>query len=474
MADSILYLDIETTGKAKAYDQIVQVAYAWEVDGELVDEQSVMIRPTIPISAGATAVHGITDEMVSDAPTFAEATRDLVRKIEQADIIVQYNGNRFDIPILDSDFKRAGIRIQASSKHQLDSFRLLQEMRPRKLTDMHEEFVGAPLENAHDALADVRGTHALYRAMKQHFDLESMSEREIAIRLKGNNITVDGKLLWDGDTIIWNWGQCASRPVEWVMENKARWLNWIVTERDYEKYDSITLELQEISRQALANLGNPAAFYQWIEDTYGAPPDEDDEPGSTAGVTDDSSSAPGQSSLAALGQDDDHMDALLEAHEVDLQREHEMEMMSEAEAEKQSKWLHDMQEDRDYYEIFEREHDQMNRTHEMELMRKADAVKQRREQQEMQEDYDYYQSLEREHEQMDHDHQSLLSPSEGETRHVLFIDDDGISINCQLCSGPMYSGSIFENGRWCCDIRHRPYCDHCGYEPEPDFFEGVQ
>ena len=78
MADSILYLDVETTGKAKAYDQVAQVAYASEVDGELVDERCVLVRPSIPISPEAIEVHGITDEMVSGAPTFADAAGDLV------------------------------------------------------------------------------------------------------------------------------------------------------------------------------------------------------------------------------------------------------------------------------------------------------------------------------------------------------------------------------------------------------------
>ena len=70
----ILYLDIETTGLAKAYDQVLQVAYAWEVDGELVDERNILVKPSVPISRGAAETHGITEEMVADCPSFALAS----------------------------------------------------------------------------------------------------------------------------------------------------------------------------------------------------------------------------------------------------------------------------------------------------------------------------------------------------------------------------------------------------------------
>ena len=224
---NIPYLDIETTGLAKAYDQVLQVAYAWEVDGELVDERNILVKPSVPISRGAAETHGITEEMVADCPSFAVASEDLAARIREADIIATYNGNHYDIPILDAEFKRAGMPIDFNSKLQLDAMRILQVMRPRTLTDMHLEYVGTPLEDAHDALADIRGTQALYRAMKSTFNLDSFSEEQIAHSLKGSNITIDGKLTWDEwnpGVIIFNYGKYSGKSIDWIVENDTRYL----------------------------------------------------------------------------------------------------------------------------------------------------------------------------------------------------------------------------------------------------------
>lgn len=267
----ILYLDIETTGLAKAYDQVLQVAYAWEVDGELVDERNILVKPSVPISRGAAETHGITEEMVADCPSFALASEDLAARIREADIIATYNGNHYDIPILDAEFKRAGIPIDFNSKLQLDAMRILQVMRPRTLTDMHLEYVGTPLEDAHDALADIRGTQALYRAMKSTFNLDSFSEEQIAHSLKGSNVTIDGKLTWDEwnpGVIIFNYGKYSGKSIDWIVENDPGYLRWIV-DADIQRFDSITVELVEIARQALAGT---ASFYQWVRTTYGPRP----------------------------------------------------------------------------------------------------------------------------------------------------------------------------------------------------------
>ena len=269
----ILWLDIETTGIAKAYDQVVQMAYGWEnEDGELVEEMSILVRPSVPISRGAFETHGISDDMVANSPTFAEAASELADRIDKAEMIATYNGNRFDIPILDAEFKRAGMSVELISKLPLDGFRLLQEMNPRDLSTMHAKYVGEPLEGAHDALADIRGTHALYRAMRSAFGLDSIPDHQFAHSLKGYNITEDGKLMWDKwnpDVIIFNYGKKhGGRPIDWVIENDPGYLNWIII-ADKERFDSITVELVEIARRALNGVHD---FYRWVQATYGGPP----------------------------------------------------------------------------------------------------------------------------------------------------------------------------------------------------------
>ena len=277
-SDKILWIDIETTGKAKAYDQVVQVAYAWEnEDGELVGQENILVRPSVPISQGAFETHGISDDMVANSPTFDQVAQELGDRINEADMIATYNGNRFDIPILDAEFKRAGMPIDLSSKLPLDGLRLLQEMKPRDLSTMYEKYVGEKFEGAHDALADIRATQALYRKMKSAFGLQETPDRQVAESLKGLNITVDGKLTWDKwnpDVIILSFGKYAGRPIEWVIENDPGYLSWIIN-ADKQKFDFITVELVEIARRALDGADS---FYRWVGQTYGKPPDDLNDP----------------------------------------------------------------------------------------------------------------------------------------------------------------------------------------------------
>jgi len=79
----ISVIDTETTGLDPESSHLVEVAVVHLTLG--VGEPSVAystrIRPPVPIPAGATAVHGIADEDVADAPTFAEALPDLCAAI---------------------------------------------------------------------------------------------------------------------------------------------------------------------------------------------------------------------------------------------------------------------------------------------------------------------------------------------------------------------------------------------------------
>ncbi|HLB49726.1 MAG TPA: 3'-5' exonuclease, partial [Anaerolineales bacterium] len=61
-----VYLDTETTGIENA--QVCDIAILAADGAPIVD---TLVRPTISIPRSATAIHGITDEMVAGAPSFA-------------------------------------------------------------------------------------------------------------------------------------------------------------------------------------------------------------------------------------------------------------------------------------------------------------------------------------------------------------------------------------------------------------------
>ncbi|SRR6266849_8951455 len=82
-SDQYVFLDTETTGLGSS-DQIIEIAVINAAGSALCDG---LLRPTYPIGKGAMAVHRITEEMVSKAPTFAEAWPDIERVIDGRKII---------------------------------------------------------------------------------------------------------------------------------------------------------------------------------------------------------------------------------------------------------------------------------------------------------------------------------------------------------------------------------------------------
>jgi DNA polymerase III alpha subunit (gram-positive type) len=61
-------IDFETTG-LPPIGRAVEVGFARFEDGKCVESYGSLINPGCPIPAEATAIHGITDEDVKDAPT---------------------------------------------------------------------------------------------------------------------------------------------------------------------------------------------------------------------------------------------------------------------------------------------------------------------------------------------------------------------------------------------------------------------
>lgn len=82
-------LDLETTGfGAYAGDEIVQFALI-EYEGLAATgrEYCSLVRPSIPIPPTATAVHGIDDRIVSDAPSIADVIDKILNFLDESVIV---------------------------------------------------------------------------------------------------------------------------------------------------------------------------------------------------------------------------------------------------------------------------------------------------------------------------------------------------------------------------------------------------
>ena len=87
----LVFLDVETTGLDPALgDRVCEVALLRCVGADVVDSYQQLVNPTRRMSPGAYAVHGISDEMLADAPLFPQIADDLIALLDGA-VFVGHN-----------------------------------------------------------------------------------------------------------------------------------------------------------------------------------------------------------------------------------------------------------------------------------------------------------------------------------------------------------------------------------------------
>lgn len=154
----LLFLDLETTGTDVEKDRIVQVATIKVFDWQHQEEKKHLVDPGCPIPPAATAVHGITDEMVRGKPTFSRLARSLQGYIADSDI-AGFNQRDFDMRMLWYEFDRAGVPWEFPEEHRApDVMALFYHFHPRTLAAAVMQYVGVEHKDSHDALGDVRAT----------------------------------------------------------------------------------------------------------------------------------------------------------------------------------------------------------------------------------------------------------------------------------------------------------------------------
>lgn len=95
---AITAVDIETCG-LHLDDGIVEVGIVQLWPDGLVDGFRALVNPGKPIPEKATAIHGITDAMVADAPTLDEVCEEIKQWLRAANVVVAHN-MAFDWPRL--------------------------------------------------------------------------------------------------------------------------------------------------------------------------------------------------------------------------------------------------------------------------------------------------------------------------------------------------------------------------------------
>lgn len=226
----LLFFDIEATGLDTSRDRIVELSYIKVNPDGSEEAKTLRFNPTIPISAEATAVNGITNEDVAHCPTFADKVAELAQTFSGCDI-AGYNSNHFDVPMLVEEFIRAGVDFDATSCNLVDVQGIYHKMEKRTLAAAYRFYCHKDLENAHTAMADTRATLEVLRAQLEHYgdQIPHTVEGLAEFSRFNKNIDLAGRIILDDKDIpVFNFGKHRGRSVEWVVKNEPGFISWML------------------------------------------------------------------------------------------------------------------------------------------------------------------------------------------------------------------------------------------------------
>lgn len=165
-----LILDTETTGLERG--EVVQIAVIDSAGSALIN---TLVKPVEPIPPSTTRIHGITNQMVANAPRFADVIENLRQTIKGQQVIV-YNAV-YDRKMLHQSAEAAAIEktdwkaisrwwcaMEGFAEVYGDWNSMRKSFRWQKLSTA-AHYYKLPLVDEHNALGDCLTTLAIYKRM---------------------------------------------------------------------------------------------------------------------------------------------------------------------------------------------------------------------------------------------------------------------------------------------------------------------
>ena len=225
----IAFIDLETTGVNLSSDRIVEIAIIkLMTDGTKLVKRK-LINPQMPIPQVTSDIHGITNDMVKDAPTFKQVANEIKQFIENCDL-AGYNSNRFDIPILMEEFLRAEIELDLLDRKMVDVQHIFYTMEPRTLSAAYKFFCSKELVNAHSAEADVDATIEVLQAQVERYP-QLGNSIETILNCIGEDKLVDyaRRFCFDEKGVeVFNFGKYKGRSVVDTLKNEPQYYDWMM------------------------------------------------------------------------------------------------------------------------------------------------------------------------------------------------------------------------------------------------------
>jgi DNA polymerase-3 subunit epsilon len=228
LSKPLAIIDIEATGNNLSIDRIVEIAIVRiSIDGTKAVKRK-LLNPEMPISKSSVDVHGITNEMLKDAPTFKQVANEIKQFLEHCDL-AGYNSNRFDVPLLAEEFLRIGLDFDFKGRKLLDVQKIFHMMEQRTLSAAYKFYCNQNLEGAHGAEVDAVATWEVLQAQVEKYPQLGFTIESI-IQCIGEDCIVDfaRRMIVENGVEIFNFGKHKGRPVAEVLKAEPQYYDWMM------------------------------------------------------------------------------------------------------------------------------------------------------------------------------------------------------------------------------------------------------
>ena len=225
----LAFIDLETTGINVGIDRIIEISVLrMNVDGSK-DIKTKYINPQQHIPEFTTKIHGITDEMVKDAPTFKDAAGELNNFLKDCDL-AGFNSNKFDIPMLVEEFLRAEVDFDMKGRRMVDVQVIFHKKEPRNLGAAYQFFCNKKIENAHSAEADIVATAEVLEAQLDRYpDLENDINFLSNFSTQQKTVDFAGRIVYnEAGQEVFSFGKHKDKTVESVFQSEPSYYKWMM------------------------------------------------------------------------------------------------------------------------------------------------------------------------------------------------------------------------------------------------------
>lgn len=236
---NIVAFDVETTGLDTSKDYVIQLSgVKFDKDFNILGEFNEYVIPPHrdwEIAEGAFEKHGLTKEFIKENGRYIyDVGVEFLNFIDDCDLL-SYNGNRFDVKMLSKDLKLVDLQFDLNRTF-FDALALEAKLQPRTLDTIYKKYTGKDLENAHNALYDVKATIEIFQHQLNAFAVQDITLDEIMGFEESQIFDVDGMFKKEDGKIIFIKGKYRGVEFMEVAKGDAGYISWYMKNPDFSSH----------------------------------------------------------------------------------------------------------------------------------------------------------------------------------------------------------------------------------------------